>query len=97
MKEKIVRYGKFKTKTGEEHCLAAIEYEDKRIFNYETQQYEKVGEIVHTVWNIRGGLNYSKKYGITKCCRYSSLQALMNEDALTYSNLNIEFYEPVEI
>lgn len=97
MKEKIVRYGKFKTKDGEEHCLAAIEYEDRRTFNYETQQYEKTGETIYGVWNIRGGLNYSKKYGITKCHKYSSLQALMDDEVLTYSNLNIEFYEPVEI
>lgn len=97
MKEKIVRYGKFKVKDDEEHCLAAIQYTDKTRYNYETQQYEKTGEIIHGVYRIRGGLNYSRKYGITKCGRYNSLAALMDDDILTYKHLSFEFYEPVEI
>ncbi len=97
MKEKIVRYGKFKVKDGEEHCIAAIQYTDKTRFDYATQQYKKIGETIHGVYRIRGGLNYARKYGITKCSRYNSLAALRDDDVLTYKNLTFEFYEPVEI
>lgn len=97
MKEKIVRYGKFEVADGEEHCLAAIQYTDKTKFNYGTQQYEKTGETVHAVYRIRGGLNYARKYGITKCGRYNSLAALKDDDVLTYKHLKFEFYESVEI
>jgi hypothetical protein len=97
MKERIVRYGSFKVKDGEEHCLAAVQYTDKTRYNPEANQFEKIGETVHGVYRIRGGLSYARKYGITKCGRYNSLEALKDDDLSTYKNLEFTFYEPVEI
>jgi hypothetical protein len=97
MAERVIRYGKFKIKDGWEHCLAVVQYSNKMEYSNETEQFEKVGETIHGVYRVRGGWNYAKKYGITKCGRYSSLQALIDDDVLTYSNLDFEFYEPITI
>lgn len=97
MKEKIVRYGKFNTSDGEEHCIAAIQYEDVLKYNHKTNTFDKINERIYGVYRVRGSLNYTKKHGITKCGRYRCLQALMDDDVSTYKNLDFEFYDPVEI
>ena len=98
LKEKIVRYGKFiNANNVVDECVAIIRYDDILKYNYKTNTFDKIGENIHDVYRVRGGLNYVKKYGITICDRYSSIQALMDDDILTYNNLKFEFYTPVEI
>ena len=96
-KEQIVRYGKFNTSDGEEHCIAAIQYEDVLRYNHKTNTFDKINERIHGVYRIRGGLNYAKKHGFTRCGRYNSIQSLIDDDLSTYKNLDFEFYDPVEI
>lgn len=97
MREKIVRYGKFKTSKGVEHCVAAVQYDDVLKYNNITNVFDKIGERIYGVYRVRGGLNYSKIHGFTKCGRYSNIQSLIYDDLATYRNIVFEFYEPVEI
>ena len=97
MKEKIVRYGKFNTSNGVEHCVAVVQYDDVLRYNYITNVFDKIGERIHGVYRVRGGLNYSKIHGITKCGFYKNIQSLIDDDLSTYRNIVFEFYEPVEI
>lgn len=97
MKEKLVRYGKINTSNGVEHCVAVVQYDDVLKYNHTTNVFDKIDERTHCVYRVRGGLNYSKTHGITRCGRYNNIQSLMDDDLTTYRNLVFEFYEPVEI
>jgi len=96
MGSKLIRYGKFYKNKKECHCVACIEYEDI-VKRNEKCEFVKVGEKVYGVYNVRGTLDYIEKYGVTKCLRWSSLQALIDEEIQCYGKYGFAAYEPVEI
>lgn len=100
--ERLVRYGSINGKDDNgndtrHHFVAAIEYDEIKEMNYSTGNFEVVGERIRSIYNVRGGLDYMRKYGVTKCCRWNSLQHLIDSDAETYKDRDFQSYEPVTI
>ena len=45
------------------------------------------------IYNIRGGtLDYIKRYGVTKCCKYNSYESYKDDMIDTYKNIDFMFF-----